>query len=149
MTHAERIVYNACQVYIGGVAMGIGIVLGLPGATFALSPTFQVLKQVPLTEDQWGIVFTVLGVACFISSYFSRIMTLRDGDADFGGRVVQAIYRLLRLTWFVSGPIWFFWAGCFLAVTPISIGTVFFLATGCLSLWVHTSVRKEARRNVG
>lgn len=143
----ERIVYNACQLYLTFVALGVGVVLALPGDTFALSPTYAVLRTLPLTEDQWGIIFTALGVACGISAYFSRLLAVRSGDADFGGWLVAAVYRLLRLTWFVSSPLWWFWAGCYLAANPLSIGTVFYLATGGLSLWVHSRATREARRH--
>ena len=142
---SERVVYNVCQLYLTAVALGIGAVLALPGGTFSLSPAYRVLLRLVFTEEQWGMVFTALGVACAISTYFSRLLLRRNGDDSFGGPVIQAIYRLLRLTWFVSSPIWFFWAGCFLAASPISLGTVFFTATGCLSYWVHSKVRREAR----
>lgn len=146
MTEGERVVYNACQVYIAGVSIGVGVVLALPGTTFSLSPAYEVLRQIPITEEMWGLVYTCLGIACFISAYFSRLLALRQGDADFGHWLITAVYRLLRLTWFVSSPLWFFWAGCYLAATPISIGTVFFIATGLMSIWVYTRVTKEARQ---
>jgi hypothetical protein len=146
---SDRAVYNAAQVFLTVVALGIGIVLALPGDTFSLSPTYEILASLVLTEEQWGIVFTGLGVACAISAYFSKLLMARNGDDNFAGPAVVAIYRMLRVTWFVATPVWFFWAGCFLAAAPISLGTVFFSATGGLSLWVHFRVRKEARRNDG
>lgn len=147
MRQSDRVIYNVCQLYIASVCIGIGIVLTLPGDTFATSQSYAVLRGYPLSEDQWGMLWTALGVACALSTYFTRQVVARDGDDRLGGPALRAFYRGLRVVWFLITPIMVFWSWCFILANPATVGTVFFLATAALSQWVYWRVTREARRH--
>jgi hypothetical protein len=144
---SDKIVYNVVQLYISVVCLGIGIVLTLPGDSFGTSKSYTLLRGYPITENQWGIIYSSLGIACAIGTYFSKQIAEREGNAEFGGKILTAIYRMLRITWFLVTPLMFFWAWSFIISNTATVGTVFFLSTSGLSMWVFLRVKKEARQH--
>lgn len=143
----DRVWYNVCQLYIASVCIGIGVILTLPSDTFHTSRSYVLLSQYPLTEDQWGMVWTALGVACFLSAYFTKQILLRNGDDQFGSLMIKRMYRVFRITWFLVTPLMIFWAWSFIVSNAATVGVVFFLCTAAMSQWVFHRVTREARRH--
>ena len=101
--------YDPTTFLVGVAAWGIltAISLLLPGSAFDASPVYSVARSWWVTEDQWGVILLIDGIALLASIASGSVVVTPAGR--------RALVPWRAGTAILSGLLYFMWGGLLLA----------------------------------